>query len=1354
MRAYSVLFNEKNSDLIKDPRYVVVLSFDIANTDLYYFTSHDDCEVPPGTDPSKVIYSVLRKPIVNSQSLDPRTVKFSIGTLTFELLDVDNVITNLLNSKLTTPELITNGTFDTDTDWTKGTGWTISGGKANNSGSTGALQSLAYVGAIAGEEYIVSLTITSYTSGTLRFSNGTGITAGSNPDYTAPGTYSINVTPSIDGFIEIYSVLFNGSIDNVSVQRVAGDGVRHKRVQAYKGYQGLPWADYQLPPGGTQIVDGDLVYNEGVYTFQCKDAQRIMQTTIFDVKKTNLTSAYTAGDTVVNVADTTDFEMVAHGASFSDAPSSTVGYFKIDDNVIRYTGKTSTTFTGCVGGRFSTKDVNVDVDSGAANDQKPTVEEFIYLEMPAAKMAKCVLMGTNPTVPDHWHMGVSSAFVSTTQFNTIGDDLYDPTDDTKGFILRFDGLKKREGKKFLQEQINLPQGCFMPVLSDGQLGYKRMAGIVSGASTVATLDMSNVISFSPLKHRQTEVYNQYAINWNKLVTKDKPTRRNVFIDSTSIVTHQTNVPYELSFEGLHGSRHTDAFIRGTFDALRDRYSGPPQYITVDVFQSLNGLEIGDIVWCNFNQRDFVGGGDIQRAFEVIGYKDDGNKITLNLFGSSQKAGALSASTLTTVLGATFYTAGLVAGNKLDSALTTTLTGGVLHITANGTLTGGADATDVNNIFWYDGAVEIDSGVDVTWTDNIQIRCHSLNKNGRLLSIGGGHSGAIGGTGDFVDGTAGKMGATESGGGTNHWERSGGGYRGVSRRGGSVVGDWLVLPVPLLVNNSTSIDGLPTDLRGCSGSSGGSNFDQKDQETSYGYGGNGGDGGGGIIIVTRSITAGASGAIDVSGGAGSLGESHTHTSRRYYAGSGAGGAPGGCLILIDGTGTASPIVIADQGETPIPPGTRIAQGYTARLPTGGIHSYYEGSPNVSHVNAHHLLYRIPPSETAAEDVADLTLPPTAINIAEASAAKNTMNIVYLEISVTAPSATNYRGSMIYIKKNGTNAWQQVGEATGADEVVIPVAADGTQYNVKAHPVSIKGVESAEFYGPVNHTVGTTQVAVIGTNNALATDADIATNGGVQIDTDGFSAFDNGGDQTFEVNANTGRVTSGDTINEKYIDFNPSTGVFEFGRDVQLRGADAYNNDNIYLHDIPLSVDGYITSQDATGISGTTIASGQVRLKVNGVVSNYAKLRRVVNIPIVVPTFSKNRNFRISVIFNNAANYTGYIVSGYIGFSYFGFKFTGGNLYGCHDNGTSEQLTAALITGISSSISYKLEAIFTAGGNVKFYINDLLIATSNTTNLPSGPGGGSDNFLWLEGLCDSATASDLTLDFSEYKILQEF
>ena len=42
------------------------------------------------------------------------------------------------------PELVTNGTFDTDTDWTKGTGWTISGGVASFT-TTGAGANLGQV---------------------------------------------------------------------------------------------------------------------------------------------------------------------------------------------------------------------------------------------------------------------------------------------------------------------------------------------------------------------------------------------------------------------------------------------------------------------------------------------------------------------------------------------------------------------------------------------------------------------------------------------------------------------------------------------------------------------------------------------------------------------------------------------------------------------------------------------------------------------------------------------------------------------------------------------------------------------------------------------------------------------------------------------------------------------------------------------------------------------------------------------------------------------------------------------------------------------------------------------------------
>lgn len=63
-------------------------------------------------------------------------------------------------------ELVTNGTFDTDTDWTKGTGWTISGGvasKDNTATSTDYLEQTLSL--VDGAVYEVSFTISNITSG-------------------------------------------------------------------------------------------------------------------------------------------------------------------------------------------------------------------------------------------------------------------------------------------------------------------------------------------------------------------------------------------------------------------------------------------------------------------------------------------------------------------------------------------------------------------------------------------------------------------------------------------------------------------------------------------------------------------------------------------------------------------------------------------------------------------------------------------------------------------------------------------------------------------------------------------------------------------------------------------------------------------------------------------------------------------------------------------------------------------------------------------------------------------------------------------------------------------------------------
>lgn len=111
------------------------------------------------------------------------------------------------------PNLITNGTFDTDSDWTKGTGWSIGSGVASASSATGTLQQTGV--ATANKWYRIQFYISAYTGGTVTPNIG-GVSGAS---YNSTGWKSeilrANGTP-----VNFLTSSFTGSIDNVSVQEL------------------------------------------------------------------------------------------------------------------------------------------------------------------------------------------------------------------------------------------------------------------------------------------------------------------------------------------------------------------------------------------------------------------------------------------------------------------------------------------------------------------------------------------------------------------------------------------------------------------------------------------------------------------------------------------------------------------------------------------------------------------------------------------------------------------------------------------------------------------------------------------------------------------------------------------------------------------------------------------------------------------------------------------------------------------------------------------------------------------------------------------------------------------------------
>jgi len=132
----------------------------------------------------------------------------------------------------TAPELVTNGDFATDSDWTKGTGVTISGGKANwNSTGNNLGITQGGIGFVVGLFYEVTYTVSNYVSGSVRV-RYPNIAAQS----TANGTYTVIV--ECTGNLTLYmqgegpvGAPANLSVDNISVKQVEHganvDGVQY-----------------------------------------------------------------------------------------------------------------------------------------------------------------------------------------------------------------------------------------------------------------------------------------------------------------------------------------------------------------------------------------------------------------------------------------------------------------------------------------------------------------------------------------------------------------------------------------------------------------------------------------------------------------------------------------------------------------------------------------------------------------------------------------------------------------------------------------------------------------------------------------------------------------------------------------------------------------------------------------------------------------------------------------------------------------------------------------------------------------------------------------------------------------------
>jgi hypothetical protein len=151
--------------------------------------------------------------------------------------------------------MVTNGEFDTDTAWTKGTNWSISSNVATNTGTTSDLVTSTALSPslVLGDWYYLEYAVTAYTSGSIAADLGGGPSSVSRD---ATGRYVEALQAGSGSDLTFSSTSFNGSIDGVRLRQI-GQVVHTTTTsgtyQLFLNLENMVGDDEVLAMVGTQI---------------------------------------------------------------------------------------------------------------------------------------------------------------------------------------------------------------------------------------------------------------------------------------------------------------------------------------------------------------------------------------------------------------------------------------------------------------------------------------------------------------------------------------------------------------------------------------------------------------------------------------------------------------------------------------------------------------------------------------------------------------------------------------------------------------------------------------------------------------------------------------------------------------------------------------------------------------------------------------------------------------------------------------------------------------------------------------------------------------------------------------------
>ena len=353
--------------------------------------------------------------------------------------------------------------------------------------------------------------------------------------------------------------------------------LNNKRVTIFAGFIDMQEADYVKMFVG-EILDFTLERDNVTWKFQVVTLWKTVKQNVMTAAS-NLTSGINDAVTTIPVVGTADFASATAGEF----------YIIINDEVISYTGKTGTTFTGCTRGELGT--------TPAAHSNSDRVKNFVVLQDNPVNIMLRILtstgLGTNGAyddLPASAGLGIDEDDVAVTSMEAERDRWL------LGFTMKFELFDLTEAKRFLESEVLRFINAYPLVDNEGRLSMTVYTPPLPTVQ-IRQLNDDNLVEAPTWQGNLLArfFFNEIDMQYDYDFLTNTFGTRAFFEDSTSQVTYGDVKTLTMQSKGIRTAIMGQPKIDKIALRALQRFANPSPIIRAKAFMTERIVEPGDIV---------------------------------------------------------------------------------------------------------------------------------------------------------------------------------------------------------------------------------------------------------------------------------------------------------------------------------------------------------------------------------------------------------------------------------------------------------------------------------------------------------------------------------------------------------------------------------------------------------------------------------------------------------------------------------------------------------------------------------------------------------------------------------------